>query len=85
MHYVDEGPRGGAVVVMLHGEPSWSSLYRKRIPIVVAAGHRAIAPDRVGFGRCDKPVRREDDAPFLQEDRGEALARVVIDFMAATA
>ena len=45
---------------MLHGEPSWSYLYRKMIPIVVAAGHRAIAPDLVGFGRSDKPVRRED-------------------------
>jgi haloalkane dehalogenase len=47
-------------VLMLHGEPSWSYLYRKMIPIVVAAGHRAIAPDLVGFGRSDKPVRRED-------------------------
>jgi len=60
MHYVDEGPRGGAVVVMLHGEPSWSYLYRKMIPLIAEAGHRAIAPDLVGFGRSDKPVRRED-------------------------
>ena len=60
IHYVDEGPRGGAPVLLLHGEPSWSYLYRKMIPIVVAAGHRAIAPDLVGFGRSDKPVRRED-------------------------
>jgi haloalkane dehalogenase len=60
IHYVDEGPRAGAPVLMLHGEPSWSYLYRKMIPIVVAAGHRAIAPDLVGFGRSDKPVRRED-------------------------
>ncbi len=60
IHYVDEGPRGAAPVLMLHGEPSWSYLYRTMIPIVVAAGYRAVAPDLVGFGRSDKPVRRED-------------------------
>jgi haloalkane dehalogenase len=60
IHYVDEGPRGAAPVLMLHGEPSWSYLYRKMIPIVVEAGFRAVAPDLVGFGRSDKPVRRED-------------------------
>jgi len=60
VHYVDEGPRAAAPVLMLHGEPSWSYLYRKMIPIVTAAGHRAIAPDLIGFGRSDKPVRRED-------------------------
>jgi len=60
IHYVDEGPRGGAPVLLLHGEPSWSYLYRKMIPIITKAGHRAIAPDLVGFGRSDKPVRRED-------------------------
>jgi haloalkane dehalogenase len=60
IHYLDEGPRGSAPVLMLHGEPSWSYLYRKMIPIVVAAGHRVVAPDLVGFGRSDKPVRRED-------------------------
>jgi haloalkane dehalogenase len=60
IHYVDEGPRTAAPVLMLHGEPSWSYLYRKMIPIVTAADHRVIAPDLVGFGRSDKPVRRED-------------------------
>jgi len=60
VHYVDEGPRDAAPVLMLHGEPSWSYLYRKMIPIVVAAGHRVIAPDLVGFGRSDKPTARED-------------------------
>jgi len=60
MHYVDEGPRDGAPVLLLHGEPSWSYLYRKMIPVLTAAGHRAVAPDFVGFGRSDKPVRRED-------------------------
>jgi haloalkane dehalogenase len=60
VHYVDEGPRAAHPVLMLHGEPSWSYLYRKMIPIVVAAGHRAIAPDLVGFGRSDKPLQRTD-------------------------
>ncbi len=59
MHYVDEGPRGSAPVVLLHGEPSWSYLYRKMIPVLVSAGHRCIAPDLVGFGRSDKPAERE--------------------------
>ncbi len=60
IHYVDEGPRDAAPVLMLHGEPSWSYLYRKMIPIVVAAGSRVVAPDLVGFGRSEKPARRED-------------------------
>ena len=60
IHYVDEGPRDAAPILCLHGEPSWSYLYRKMIPVFVAAGHRVVAPDLVGFGRSDKPVRRED-------------------------
>jgi haloalkane dehalogenase len=60
LHYVDEGPRTAAPVLLLHGEPSWSYLYRKMIPLLTAAGHRAVAPDLIGFGRSDKPVRRED-------------------------
>lgn len=60
IHYVDEGPREAEPVFMLHGEPSWSYLYRKMIPIITAAGYRAIAPDLVGFGRSDKPTKRED-------------------------
>src|SRR6187401_3607172 len=60
MHYVDEGPRDQSPVLMLHGEPSWSYLYRKMIPIVARAGHRVVAPDLIGFGRSDKPIRRED-------------------------
>ena len=59
-HYLDEGPRSGPVALLLHGEPSWSYLYRKLVPILVAAGLRAVAPDLVGFGRSDKPARRED-------------------------
>jgi haloalkane dehalogenase len=60
IHYVDEGSPSAAPVLMLHGEPSWSYLYRKMIPVVAAAGHRVVAPDLVGFGRSDKPARRED-------------------------
>ena len=60
VHYVDEGPADGRVVLLLHGEPSWSFLYRKMIPVLVDAGLRCIAPDLVGFGRSDKPVKRTD-------------------------
>ena len=60
IHYVDEGPPDADPVLLLHGEPSWSYLYRKMIPVLTAAGHRAVAPDLVGFGRSDKPARRED-------------------------
>jgi haloalkane dehalogenase len=60
MHHVDEGPRSGDVVLMLHGEPSWCFLYRKVIRAVTAAGLRAVAPDLVGFGRSDKPAEQGD-------------------------
>ncbi len=58
MAYVDEGPADAPVVLMLHGEPSWSFLYRHVIRAVVAAGLRAVAPDLIGFGRSDKPTER---------------------------
>ena len=60
IHYVDEGPKEGSPVLLMHGEPSWSYLYRKMIPILVQAGYRAVAPDLVGFGRSDKPAERTD-------------------------
>jgi haloalkane dehalogenase len=60
MHYVDEGPKDGETVLMLHGEPSWSFLYRHMIPLFVDAGYRAFAPDLVGFGKSDKPSKQED-------------------------
>lgn len=60
MHYVDEGPRDGRVVLLLHGEPSWSYLYRKMIPVLTKAGLRAVAPDLVGFGKSDKPTPRTE-------------------------
>ena len=59
MHYVDEGPRDGQVVLLLHGEPSWGYLYRHMIPPLVAAGLRVVVPDLVGFGRSDKPDDQE--------------------------
>jgi haloalkane dehalogenase len=58
MHCVDEG--AGNVVLMLHGEPSWSFLYRKMVPVIVDAGLRAVAPDLIGFGKSDKPTERSD-------------------------
>lgn len=58
--YVDEGPRDAAPVLLMHGEPTWSFLYRKMIPVLLAQGHRVIAPDLVGFGRSDKPTHKAD-------------------------
>jgi haloalkane dehalogenase len=60
IHYVDENPRGNEPILLIHGEPSWSFLYRKMIPIFVEAGYRAVVPDLVGFGRSDKPADRND-------------------------
>ena len=60
VHYLDEGPADGATVLLLHGEPSWSYLYRKMIPPLRDAGFRVIVPDLIGFGKSDKPVRKSD-------------------------
>ncbi len=60
IHWVEAGPAGGEVVLCLHGEPSWSYLYRKMLPRFAAAGYRALAPDLIGFGRSDKPAERSD-------------------------
>ncbi len=60
MHYVDEGPADGQPIVLLHGEPTWSYLYRTMIPPLAAAGRRVLAPDLIGFGRSDKPTRTSD-------------------------
>ena len=59
-HYIDENPEASQVVLLMHGEPSWSFLYRKMIPVFKAAGYRVIAPDLIGFGKSDKPVSRDD-------------------------
>lgn len=58
--YVTDGPQDGPVVLLLHGEPSWSYLYRRMLPLLAQAGYRAIAPDLVGFGRSDKPTEVAD-------------------------
>ncbi len=60
IHHVDEGPRNAAPILLMHGEPSWSFLYRKFIPYLAARGHRVIAPDLIGFGKSDKPAARND-------------------------
>ena len=60
VHYIDEGPRDGRPVLMMHGEPSWCFLYRKMIPPVAAAGFRVLAPDLIGFGKSDKPTSKGD-------------------------
>ncbi len=60
MHFLDEGPADGPPIVLLHGEPTWSYLYRKMIPPLAEVGNRVLAPDLIGFGRSDKPSRIED-------------------------
>lgn len=60
MAYVDEGPADGDVALLLHGEPSWSYLYRFMIPPLLEAGMRVVAPDLIGFGRSDKPIHQDD-------------------------
>jgi haloalkane dehalogenase len=72
MHYLDEGPRDAQhVFLCLHGEPTWSYLYRKMIPVFTTAGHRVIAPDFFGFGRSDKPA--DDEAYQFYFHRGSLL------------
>jgi haloalkane dehalogenase len=60
IHYIDEGLQTADPVLLIHGEPSWSYLYRKMIPILREAGNRVVVPDLVGFGRSDKPAQRSD-------------------------
>ena len=60
MHYLDEGPADGPVALLMHGQPTWSYLYRKVVPVLVAQGIRVIAPDNIGFGRSDKPAEPTD-------------------------
>ena len=60
IHYIDEGPKDAEVVLLMHGEPSWSFLYRHMTPIISKGGFRTIAPDLVGFGKSDKPMEQTD-------------------------
>jgi haloalkane dehalogenase len=83
MHYVDAGLPNALPVLLLHGEPAWSFLYRKMIPIITGAGYRVIAPDLIGFGRSDKPTRTEDYSYKLLVDTVAALV-VHLDLWGAT-
>jgi len=75
LHFVDVGPRNAKEVFLcLHGEPSWSYLYRRMVPVFVAAGHRAVAPDLFGFGRSDKPV---DDAWYTFDTHRRSLVSFI--------
>lgn len=60
MHYLDEGPKDGPPVLLLHGEPTWSYLYRKMVPPLASAGFRVLVPDLIGFGKSDKPASVKD-------------------------
>jgi len=72
LHYVDEGRRDAAVTALcLHGNPSWSYLYRHMLPLFTAAGLRVVAPDLIGFGRSDKPV--DEAAHTFDLHRGALL------------
>ncbi|MCQ8185373.1 haloalkane dehalogenase [Parvularcula maris] len=74
MAFIDEGPRTAPVFLCLHGEPSWSFLYRHMIPVFLKAGGRVVAPDLYGFGRSDKPIRQEDYTYSFH--RGSLLALI---------
>jgi haloalkane dehalogenase len=75
IHYLDEGPADAPPVLLIHGEPTWSYLFRKMIPILTAAGHRVIAPDLVGFGKSDKPASESDYSYQMQVDVMVELAQ----------
>ena len=76
MHYVDEGHSdSGEVILMLHGEPSWSYLYRHMIRYCVDAGYRVIAPDLIGFGKSDKPANIKDYSYLSRMDWLKSFVR----------
>lgn len=81
MHYVDEGPAEGPVVVLLHGEPSWSYLYRKMISRISDEGFRVIAPDMIGFGKSDKLTNIDD---YTYERQVAWMKTLLIDSLALT-
>lgn len=82
--WVEDGPVKGNPVLMLHGEPSWSFLYRRMMPILAAAGHRVICPDLVGFGRSDKPIRIEDHTYARHVEWIRAVAFDVLNLQQVT-
>ena len=84
MAWVQDGPDDADPVLMLHGEPSWSFLYRKMIPVLTAAGHCVVCPDLVGFGRSDKPTRVEDHTYARHVEWVRALAFDILDLHRVT-
>jgi len=84
MAWVEHGPADADPVLMLHGEPSWSFLYRKMIPLLAAEGHRVICPDLVGFGRSDKPAQVSDHTYARHVEWIRALAFDVLDLRRVT-
>jgi haloalkane dehalogenase len=83
VHYLDEGPADGEIVLMLHGEPSWSYLYRKMIPVLTKAGYRSIVPDLIGFGKSDKPASMDTHTYKFHVDTMTELVKT-IDLQKAT-
>ncbi|MHA1346302.1 MAG: haloalkane dehalogenase [Candidatus Heimdallarchaeaceae archaeon] len=75
IHYLDEGEKNAPPIFLLHGEPSWSYLYRKMVPIFVEAGFRVVVPDLLGFGRSDKPIKTKAYSYQLQVDMMTELVR----------
>ena len=69
IHYLDEGPKDGKIIYLLHGEPAWSYLFRKMIPPLTEAGYRVIAPDMVGFGKSDKYISINDYSHQMHVDK----------------
>jgi haloalkane dehalogenase len=84
MAYVQDGPADGEPVLLLHGEPTWSYLYRKVMPVLAAAGLRAIAPDLIGFGRSDKPAAIADHTYARQVEWARELAFDALDLTGVT-
>ena len=82
--YVESGPPDGPTVLLLHGEPTWSYLYRSMIPVLADAGMRVVAPDMIGFGRSDKPTRIDDHSYARHVEWIRSLAFDVLDLRAVT-
>jgi haloalkane dehalogenase len=78
VHHLDEGPSDAAPVLLLHGEPTWSYLYRTMIPGLTGAGHRCVVPDLVGFGRSDKPASTDD---YTYQRHVDWMAELVFDHL----
>jgi haloalkane dehalogenase len=76
IHYLDEGPKDGEIIYLLHGEPAWSYLFRKMIPTLTQSGYRVIAPDMVGFGKSDKYISIDDYSHQMHVDK---MAQLIIE------